>query len=167
MVKNKSIRKQTGLGLIGWAISLPIILIIIVAVFYEGRKAFWDYRVYKMCEEDGGLKIYEKVIMRPPEYDLYINEFGNFTIPREDKSSFNMKVYSKEESKYIKKDHPKILRNRMVIIRKEDNEVLGERIIYSRIGGDIPTGISHSSHYRCPKKLENIYTAVVVQTKED
>ncbi|MDZ7805104.1 hypothetical protein [Thiohalophilus sp.] len=47
---------------IGFFIAIIVIAISIV-VFYEGRKAYWDYRVQEMCEEEGGVKVYESIYL--------------------------------------------------------------------------------------------------------
>ena len=73
-----------GMGLIGWVITIPltlILLLILVVGFYEGRKAYWDHKVTEMCEKDGGIKIYERVQLDEAEYNLYINKFGQLSIP--------------------------------------------------------------------------------------
>ena len=43
-----------------------------------------------------------------------------------------------------------MVRQNTMIVRKADDKVLGEVVIYGRRGGDIP-GPSEPSHYKCPK----------------
>ncbi|MEO1768095.1 hypothetical protein, partial [Thiobacter aerophilum] len=31
-----------------------VVLLLLAISFFEGRKAYWDYQVRKMCEKDGG-----------------------------------------------------------------------------------------------------------------
>lgn len=155
---------QIGFGLVGRLVALLIALIFLVIFtvgFYEGRKAYWDHRITKMCEEDGGIEIYETVQLDEYEYSLYVNKFGNFSIPRASDNKNHTSLISEDSSIYIRRNNPEIRKNKLTVIRRSDGKVLGSRVSYSRRGGDLIA--PHPSIFRCPEKLENIFLAVVPQ----
>lgn len=163
----KNHKQSRGVGLIGSIITIPAVLIgilILIIGFYEGRKAYWDYKVTRMCEKDGGLRIYEVVTLNTSEYEKYINQFGNFVIPRINNADKNTALVSKDTSIYIRRNSPEVRRNELEVIRITDGKILGTRISYSRVGGDLIA--FHPSIYRCPESLDNLFTAVVSKVEE-
>lgn len=157
-------KRCAGLGLLGWIISIPVVLIgllILVVISFEARKAYWDYRVAEMCERDGGIKIYEKAIL--PK--RYINNDEDVHIPAAyaDKTRPRFKweaqpddsFYYQSETKEIHAWNPEVKKRTTKIIRSSDGKVLGKQTNYSRVGGDIPTGIMYPSSYSC-RNVEGI-----------
>ena len=77
-------KKENGQSIIAWIVLAPFALIIIGVLFCEANKAYWDYRVTKMCEEDGGVEIFEHIEVTPEEFEkLGGNEYGEIDIPFE------------------------------------------------------------------------------------
>jgi len=150
---NIKLRKQyLGLGLIGWIVAIPItlILLLILAVgFYEGRKAYWDHKVTKMCEEDGGVTVYERVELTRKEFEnIGGNEYGQIPVPSMRLTKDNYPYYSELLTIQIRDGNPKVYKNEGRIFRKSDNKLLGLMISYGRSGGDFPTGF-HPSNFGC------------------
>ena len=160
---NIKLRKQClGMGLIGWIVVIPLVLIlllILIVGFYEGRKAYWDYRVTKMCEKDGGMIIYENIELTEEELNLYKDKFGKYGFPRENQASEFIQIVSKDKSTYIRRNYPEVRRNELSIIRRTDEKILGMRVSYSRVGGEL--FVFHPSIFRCPETLENTFSAIV------
>ena len=72
--------KSGGFSVVGWLLLTPIaiiVLIIFVVSVFEGRKAYWDFRVKEMCEKDGKIQVYEHVAI--PE--RYLDKDRNIKIP--------------------------------------------------------------------------------------
>ena len=160
-------KKHSGFGVIGWIVMIPLLIIVALILtvgFYEGRKAYWDHKVNEMCEKDGGMRVYETVTLNDSEYSAYINQFGNFVIPRANNGE-NTSIISRDTSIYIHRNSPEVRRNELAVIRRSDEKVLGTRISYSRVGGDFIA--FHPSIYRCPKKLDNLFSMVVPRNKEE
>jgi hypothetical protein len=57
------------------------------------------------------------------------------------------------KEKYLRKKNPTLIRTRVVIIRRRDNQILGELIRYGRGGGDLPS-FGHPSSFSCPDPVK-------------
>ena len=143
--------RLAGLGLIGWVIAIPltlILLLIVVAGFYEGRKAYWDHQVTKMCEKDGGVTVFETVTLTKEQYFKNDGYKGMIAIFPESTSKPHHEFYKKQVDTIIKKSTPRVVRSEYTTYRKTDNKKLGKWVTYSRRGGDFPTGF-HPSSFGC------------------
>lgn len=109
-----------------------------------------DARVDRLCAEDGGVRVHERVQLPPAEYAKYI-------------SGTVSKSKAKPEDLYYYQSTWEILsgptngdpegtttnKSRLALIRASDGKMLGAYTAYYRIGGDVPLGF-HPSSYRCP-----------------
>lgn len=154
----KLAKEQTGLNLIGWTIAiLFIFLCSIILVFFgtEVYKDYWDYRLKQMCEVDGGDIIYEKVFLNNDQYKIIKNTYGSLT-PNISRANNTTPYTSELNIKKIREGYIKINRYELLIKKQSNSKILGRRISYSRVGGDFPIGIAHSSKYSCPEYKETI-----------
>ena len=158
----KSKKKSVGLSLIGWAVAIPftfILLLIFTIGFYEGRKAFWDYKVTKMCEADGGATVFENVKITQEEYERLGGINGTIPVSPE-KYKKDSPYFDRTVSEKIHEWNPEVIKRTTEIIRSADEKVLGKQITFSRIGGDTPTGIGHPSSFSC-RDVEGIKLRIV------
>ncbi|MBK9667618.1 MAG: hypothetical protein IPO61_18090 [Gammaproteobacteria bacterium] len=52
---------------IKWILLLPLILAGLGIAYCEANKAYWDHRVRELCKKDGGVTVFERVLlMREP-----------------------------------------------------------------------------------------------------
>jgi len=155
--KQQNVRSMKGAGALG-ALSIVVgimFLLLLVAVgFFEGRKAYWDYRVKGMCEKDGGTKVFERVAI-PPQY---VDKDGFIRIPSKpaipDKPlSFEAKTtdsfYYEAIDTPIVSGYLAVGKHSFNVVRTSDSKILSTMIVYSRSGGDFPT-FAHPSSYSCP-----------------
>jgi len=111
----------------------------------EGRKMYWDFRVWQMCQEDGGVTVYETVELPAERFD----EWGNVGLKNKKYAKPSDGYYFQSKDDYLREENPRILRSITQIIRIMDGKVLGESIRYSRSGGGVP-GPWFPSSYGCP-----------------
>ncbi len=163
--------KQNGAGVIKGLLTIPLVLLLILALviaFYEGRKAYWDYQVQQMCEEDGGTVIYEKVLLDRMDAEAKGLMDGNdMVIPSYTDAGSTMGYYIDYESTDIRPTSPRVFRARTTIVRMIDNKTIAEMIVYSRVGGDSPT-YAHPSSVSCrdaDNALLEFRTAVQIKEK--
>lgn len=109
------------------------------------EKAKLDEEVRRLCAIDGGIKVYEKVILPPGNFD----RFGTIRIPSAKDAKLSDDYYYESETKFLQQGDPDLRRDHTKIIRRSDMKILGESTYYARRGGDIP-GPWHPSSFGCP-----------------
>lgn len=158
--QHKSLRRCTsrlragmrGASLVKKLLLMPVALLVLLLLaigFFEGRKAYWDYRVREMCEKDGGTRIHEHELLtrqEAQENSLLIG--GVLVIPPRPEQPSNSGYYIDYESAYLRTGAPNVFRSRSTVVRARDRKVLAEMISYSRVGGDFPT-FAHPSAKSC------------------
>lgn len=155
-IREATLRRMQGAGAISVLLTVLATLAFLVLAtvgFFEGRKAYWDYRVREMCAKDGGIKIYEVVELPADKF----NEWGqpNFYKPTQGKESLGSGYVFLSEISYYRKGNPQVARYHIQVIRHVDGKLLGESISYGRGGGDIPSP-SYGSSFHCPKEYGDI-----------
>lgn len=148
---------------------IPAVFLVLIAatfVFFEGRKAYWDYRVREMCEKDGGIKVYETVKLPPEKF----NEWGqiNFYQPTQGAMALGAEYGFLSGIYYYRKDSPQIVRYHIQVTRRSDGKLLGKSISYGRGGGDLSSP-SYGSSFHCPKEYGDIplLTKIFNQTNKE
>jgi hypothetical protein len=156
-------RSRTQLGKT-LAMTVTVAILSAPMLVSKGVKAYYDRQVREMCAKDGGVRVYETVMLPAEKAD----EFGqpNFHIP--------IVPYGKlkETDEYIleweitdlKNGYPNLKRNHFRLIRRIDQRLLGELVSYSRGGGDLP-GPWVNSSFACPDKHKDIslFTQVFIK----
>ena len=139
-----------------WLLLYPLVLLFALIAFFlvalgvtEANKAYWDSKVRKWCEEDGGVTVFEKVVLTPEEFKRNIGPSGNFLVPPEQYRDANKYDYFyRTDISVIRKSNPSIKRLESVTYRKSDNKNIGKLVMYSRSGGDL-FYIDVSSSFNC------------------
>lgn len=114
--------------------------------------------VNRLCAIDGGVKIYETVTLPPDKFDKWGQI--NFYRPTQGKDTLgadyiyqgDIHYYKKGESAKQGAQEIALKRNHIQVIRKSDMKLLGEVVMYNRVGNDLPGPLHHSS-YQCPDRL--------------
>lgn len=156
---------MTGATPLSFLWLIPVLLLAALAatfLFYEGRKAYLDYRVRDLCAKDGGVKVYETVKLPADEYDRYKRR--NWTLPDMAQARPEDKYYVETDRSYYRKGNPEMSRKQHRIIRRSDGKVLAELVRYGRGGGDLP-GPWHGSSFSCPDptRAPNFESSVFVR----
>ena len=133
-----------------------------------------DAEVERLCAIDGGIKVYETVKRPASEFDsdgvlkAYQHRTDTTVSYKQDTSHTVMEssfergfIIRWEIQTYIgdilgpESGFFSAKRHVFQVKRRADNALLGEAVIYSRRGGDIP-GPWHPSSYRCPTTAGDI-----------
>ena len=141
-------------------IILLLVVSSIVYVTFFSEKARLDREVERLCAIDGGVKVYETVTLPPDKFDKKYGQI-NFYRPTQGENALGPEYIFKWDIHDYKKSDPAdkgpqesvMGRDHFKIIRKADMKLLGEFILYSRVGGDLP-GPWVPSSYRCPSVME-------------
>jgi len=125
-------------------------LAILVVGFYEGRKAYWDWKTAQLCEAEGGVIINERIRILPEQQAALPGAGGRLAISPKSLAAPNSPAFFISQETTIRDKLPRIVRMDHMVIRRADGKAVGRITRYIRIGGDFPTGIAHDSHFMCP-----------------
>ena len=111
------------------------------------EKILLDWKVDRLCAQDGGVKVYETVELPAEMFDKW--GMVNFYRPTQGENALGVEYVFKEETMYYRQGNPEMWKAKYQVIRNQDGKLLGETILYGRAGGDLP-GPWQPSGYRCP-----------------
>lgn len=149
-----AIRRMCGASAIKMLLLIPaalVLLLVLAFAFFEGRKAYWDYRVREMCVKDGGVKVYERVTL--PQ--RYVNRDGIIRIPFEPHATLNDEYFIRTIRTPIVDGYLSVGRHQTQLVRATDKRLLAEVVSYGRGGGDFPT-FAHPSYVSCQTSVNSI-----------
>ena len=112
-----------------------------------GQTYYYDAQVNRLCAQDGGIKIHEKVRLPADTFDTYAGR--NWVLPDKARLKPEDEYYIETDRRYFRQGNPEFSRNQHRIIRRSDGKVLAELVRYGRGGGDLP-GPWHGSSFSCP-----------------
>jgi hypothetical protein len=106
-----------------------------------------DDQVRELCAKDGGVKVYETVILPAENFEAN----GRLKVFKQSlgEAALGPDYIFKSSILYYKKGNPEMSRQNFQIFRRRDGKLLGESIFYGRGGGDLP-GPWHGSSFTCP-----------------
>jgi len=122
-----------------------------------------DAQMEELCKKDGGIRVYEKVILPGDKF----NENGGLIFFKTwNKSGDGYKFLRTHDS--IKSDKPSIDKNTFTIIRESDNRVLGVFVTYLRTGGGVLPRLGPDPTRRCPMGIydDHFLNSVFVKRKK-
>ncbi|MDT3735112.1 MAG: hypothetical protein ROZ00_02690 [Denitratisoma sp.] len=146
-------RRMQGVGLVKLLLIIPgafVLLLLLAVGFFEGRKAYWDYRVKQMCEKDGGLKVFEPITISHSQFLAWGGQEGirGVPIPHESENRSDILVFRRTADETLRSGSPEVRRDTTEFVRRSDRKVLGKYVYFARRGGDFPT-IAHESSFGC------------------
>lgn len=117
--------------------------------FWEaaGKKMYWDAKVRKLCAIDGGVKVYETVELPTEMFDKW--GMVKFYQPVQKENALGSDYVLKRKVTFFREKKPTIERIHYLILRRSGGKALGETVLYTRGGGDLP-GLWEGSSYACP-----------------
>ena len=130
--------------------------------YIPGQKAYWNSKIDGMCEKEGGIEIYEKVVITQKDIDDGLiprtwpsGSIGlgkpnlGFTVKK--LAHENAPVYAEWVITYIKQGYLDVYKSVFFVYRMSDNKLVAKQTTFARRGGDFPLGF-HPSSYSCPDK---------------
>lgn len=139
--------------LFGIPVALVLALVMTI-VFYEGRKEYWDWRVKRLCEKNGGVEIIEPVALTREQERLMPRINGHIGASPKAVASPQVPVFAESEPDfYIREQSPVVWRSKTNIVRRADGKVVATVVRHVRRGGDTPSA-AHESYFICPDLQE-------------
>lgn len=140
---------------LGAMLLAPIVVVTAGIGGCEATKAYYDWRIQTMCDVDGGVRIYEKVIISRELLQAMGGEVqGVPHVPHEVLSNLSVPFYLQQEARQIRGGTPRLSRTEYRIVRRSDQKITGIAVVYSRSGGDFPFTRSEPSFFQCPQSID-------------
>jgi hypothetical protein len=144
---------------------LIIVMAVVFAValagcagYVPGRQAYWDGQVREMCEKDGGVRIFEQIVVSPSQARL-LPRVGDFLgVASEALARPEEPAFIRIRRTRLREHNPSVLRYEQEIVRRADQRVVGVAVSYARGGGDFPV-FDHPSTFWCPEPKQ-IYEGI-------
>ena len=140
-------------------------MFILVALLASGcigdspSQLYWDSKIKDMCKQDGGARVFERVVLGKKQMATLFNQFGKLSPPLETDTKRTAPIVLRYTTTYIRRGDPEVRRVEMALVRKSDGKVLGTLVTYHRVGGDIFA--LHPSYYSCPERVPNLVALVL------
>lgn len=139
----------------------PIAILVASIGGCEAMKAYYDWQVREMCENDGGVTVYERFPVSTEFFKARGGDRGVMSLPSESEERKDVPVFQRMKSLVVKEGSLKVLRYEAQVIRWSDSKVLGRLILYGRGGGDFPFTASAPSYYQCPEENNDVVRRVL------
>ena len=114
------------------------------------QKVSLDREVDRLCAIDGGVRIYETVRLPKEDFGPDGEVFPQYRSELFTAGRYGPDYVGRMANEVLVTGNPAMQRINSAIVRKADDKVLGEVVIYRRSGGDLP-GPAEPSRYSCPK----------------
>jgi hypothetical protein len=119
------------------------------AGYVPGRQAYWDAKVKEMCAKDGGVHILKKLHISKAESEHLPKVDGMLTIPIKEHADPKSPAFAVNRMTYVHQGNPSVRRFEWKIIRRSDQALLAQWVVYTRSGGDLLV-VDMPSSYTCP-----------------
>lgn len=139
---------------------IPLLLVVLGIATLAGclrEKDRLDAQVRELCAKDGGMKVYESVVLSKDQ----LTEFGKIRVPFKSVANTLDEYFYEAETTYFRTGNPSMRRSNIKLIRRTDSKVLGNVVSYHRVGGDFP-GPWHESSFACPQNANEVELANLV-----
>jgi hypothetical protein len=100
------------------------------------RGADADRIVRALCRKDGGLKVFETVVVPRAQFDRYGMPTGTEVHDSQTPGKMDPRYEMTSRAEVVRSEEPLVIKTIGKIIRKSDGKVLAEQILYGRM----PTG---------------------------
>lgn len=118
--------------------------------YVPGQQTYWDEKVKEMCERDGGVRIYEQIVVSPSQA-ASLPKVGEFlAVMPESLAKPEQPAFIRTRRTQLREGNPSVFRYEQEIIRRSDQHVVGLAVSYTRGGGDV-LPLDHPTAFSCPE----------------
>ena len=128
----------------------------------ERAKTRLDREVDRLCAIDGGIKVYEAVVLPPEKF----NALGQPMVPigKDEKRWGYHTTFNVTNLNYASSP-PTLEKETQRVVRTNDQKVIAESVVYRRLGGEFFDGYLHGSGHHCPANEGGDFLAQVFKNE--
>lgn len=119
----------------------------------EARKAYYDWQVRRMCEQEGGVTLYGRINVTSLQVQQQPKIDGFLSIPTERLARGDEPAFMRYSETALRDANPRVTRWEEIIIRRSDMAEVGRVVRFRRAGGDFPSFAMPSS-FSCPPEVQ-------------
>jgi hypothetical protein len=127
----------------------PVAILVVGIGGCEARKAYYDWRVKKMCEQDGGVTVIERLKLTPVEASKLPRAGDHLGVAPEPLSPPDAPAFSRLRQEVLVEGNLSVVRYEEIILHRTSGKVVARVVAYARAGGDFPS-YAHPSRFVCP-----------------
>lgn len=153
-------------------VATSLAAILLVSLGGCGSKYASDKEMQALCAKDGGMKVYETVVLPASEFSRYGEPLDRYRLGNpnpEDRLGPDYRWI--EQTEFLKrgdtlKGEVQLIRGIQKISRRSDGKLLGESIEYGRSGGDLYVSLLlglHPSSSSCPTGQGSLVQTIFIQ----
>lgn len=143
-------------------VGIFFLALLLAIAFYEARKAYWDFRIERMCQKDGGLTVFEEIRLSADDYERLRSRSGTIPLPERGSADRAAEFFSHTQEEVIRERSPRVAREEVTIYALDGNRMIARYISYSRSGGDFPT-YAHPSYFLCKREDQSISERIFIK----
>ena len=153
-------------------VSVLIVVMIAFTVFGWGKKYAADEQMQELCAKDGGMKIYETVVLPKREFGQWGRPLDRYWSSQTDPENRLGPDYRYvERMEFLRrgdtlKGEVQMTKFFQKIFRRRDGKLLGESVSYGRSGGDAFINRvlgGHPSALSCPDSPSTFFTSIFIK----
>ena len=129
------------------------------------RQDYWDGKVKEMCDNEGGIRVFQVVLLEPQAYRQLLNNQNQIDIPSEKFASPDAAYVYTFNSEYLVDGSLRVRKDVQKVLKMPERILLSEQVSFSRVGGDFPTGIGHATSYTCSRPAESLFARTFRQSQ--
>jgi hypothetical protein len=155
-------------------VTTSLAAILLVSLGACGSKNAADKEMQALCAKDGGMKVYETVVLPASEFSQYVRPLDQYWSNQSDPESKLGPDY-----RYVKhfdflkrgdtlKGEVEMFKSTTQVFRRSDGKLLGQAIEYGRSGGDSYFYLifgGHPSGFSCPTGAGQLLINIFIRGK--
>jgi hypothetical protein len=137
----------------------PIVVVVVGVGGCETRKAFYDWQITRLCEKEGGVTVFDQVVVSAAEVRSLPKVGEILGIAPEALAKAEEPAFSRTQRTQLHSSGGvSVTRYETDIIRRSDGKLVARSVTFTRAGGDFPS-FAHPSTFSCPEQVA-IYKAM-------
>jgi len=155
------------MSMVGKVVAAVLLTLVVIGVAgiggCEARKAYYDWKISRLCETEGGVTVFDQIVVSSTEVSSLPKVGGMLGVAPEALAKSEEPAFSRTKRTLLHSSGGlSVLKYETEILRRSDGKLAARSVTFTRAGGDFPS-FAHSSTFTCPeevatyKSLQGVY----------